>query len=188
MVSERSGERVQPVLLTAWPWSSSQGCSNSICVERPTPSVPSITMRCPGSEPTLRYGSPCPYQVFDFLPLRGTLAPARALIAPQHLVHHAADGLLLARYVARRVDDSEAELHRELIVYVEHATLEEAEALGGIGGQPDVHAGLVVLELRPPGEQPLQRDVDRHPEVERQVRPRGEAVDSAHPARIHSTG
>jgi hypothetical protein len=51
IVSERSGERVQPVLLTAQPSSSSHGESRSICVERPTPSVPSMTMRCPGRLP-----------------------------------------------------------------------------------------------------------------------------------------
>src|ERR1700693_998645 len=47
MPSPASGERVMPVSSTACPCSSSQGFKRLICVLRPTPSVPSITINLP---------------------------------------------------------------------------------------------------------------------------------------------
>ena len=52
-----------------------------------------------------------------------------------------------------------------------------------IGRQAQVHAGLVVLDLRAAGEDAADADVDRHVEVERAVGPRGELVDLPHPRR-----
>ncbi len=40
-------ERVMPVSRTAWPRDSSHERSSVMCVERPTPSVPSTTMSLP---------------------------------------------------------------------------------------------------------------------------------------------
>src|SRR5438093_2634640 len=154
MVSESSGERVQPVLLTAQPSSSSQGRRSSIWVERPTPSVPSIAIRCPGRGGIFRYGRPLPYQRLPAL--AGAIPALRcegALVPAEHLLHHAADDALLRRDVAGRVDHAEVELPRELVIDVEDAALEEPEALHRVGRQPEVHSRLVILELGAPAEE-----------------------------------
>src|SRR5262245_54073120 len=98
IVSESRGERVHPVLLTAQPSSSSHGDSRSICVERPTPSVPSITIRWPGSEPIVTYGRPWPYQ--DLLRFAAAadilrVLRSRTVVALEHALHLAADHFLL---------------------------------------------------------------------------------------------
>ena len=69
------------------------------------------------------------------------------------------------------------------VVLVEDLGLEDAEALGRVRAPAHVHAGLVELQLHAPGQQPVERDVDRHAEVDRQIRPHGEAVEVAHPWR-----
>src|SRR6185503_5323986 len=184
MVSASSGERVQPVLLTAHPSSSSHGERRSIWVERPTPSVPSMTIRCPGSTPMFTYGSPYPNQDLPRFP-----PPPRIVdlgrpwprVSLQHPLHLTANGLLLGRDVGGRIDHAHTELRGDLVVVVEHAALEEPEAVDGIGGQADVHTGLVVLELGAAGEEALQRHLDRHAEVEGQIGTGCEAVHLAEP-------
>src|SRR6185503_17541786 len=171
MVSASSGERVQPVLLTAHPSSSSHGERRSIWVERPTPSVPSMTIRCPGSTPIVTYGSPYPNQDLPrFAPPPRIVGLRRPwpLVSLQHPLHLTADEFLLRRDVGGRIDHAQTELRRDLVVVVENAALKEPKAVDGIGGEADVHAGLVVLELGPPGEEALQRHLDRDPEVEGQ--------------------
>src|SRR2546429_7709516 len=58
-------ERRKPLVCTAKPSDSSHSCKSMICVERPEPSMPSITIRLPvislGSNPTR--GSPKKYCV-----------------------------------------------------------------------------------------------------------------------------
>jgi hypothetical protein len=55
-----STERVMPVSMTAWPRASSHVRSSSMCVERPTPSVPSTTMSLPWSGSASTPGSGVP--------------------------------------------------------------------------------------------------------------------------------
>ena len=64
--------------------------------------------------------------------------------------------------------------------------LEQAEALDRVGAPAQVHAGLVVLELGAPRQDAVERDLERHAEVERQVGAHREAVERAHPVGIHA--
>src|SRR5882724_9861936 len=59
-----SPERVRPVSSTARPCCSSHSFSMPICVERPTPSVPSMTMSLPTRSCRSRPGSLTPYVSF----------------------------------------------------------------------------------------------------------------------------
>ena len=101
----------------------------------------------------------------------------------RHQLPHAA---LLIGDAAGRVDDLQAELVDEVVVLLEHLALEQAEALVHVGAPAHVHAGLVELQLHPPREQPVERDLDRHPEVERDVGLHREAVQVAHPLPVHA--
>ncbi len=47
IVSDISSERVQPVSMTPYPCTSSHSLRSVTCVERPTPSVPSIVISVP---------------------------------------------------------------------------------------------------------------------------------------------
>jgi hypothetical protein len=67
------------------------------------------------------------------------------------------------------VDDEEIELGAHCEVLLEHAPLEDAEALIGVGGEAQVHAGLEIFQLRPAVEDALQRDFEVGFEEERQV-------------------
>src|SRR5438045_2929186 len=124
-----------------------------------------MTIRWPGNGGTFRYGSPLPYHRLPPLPAIAALRWSRSLVAAQHLLRHAADDPLLGRDVAGRVDDAEIEFTGEPVVDVEDAALEQPEALDRVGREPEVHAGLVVLELRPAAEQAIERDLDRHAKV-----------------------
>src|SRR5262249_46748516 len=121
-------------------------------------------MRCPGRGGTFRYGRPWTYHCLPSLafPDMRTPHPAPSLLAAEDPVHHAADDPLLARDVGARVDHTEVEVSRELVVDVQNPALEDPEALHRVPGQPQIHAGLVILELRAAAEQPVERDVDRN--------------------------
>src|SRR5262245_34208266 len=103
-----------------------------------------MTIRWPGSGFSFVYGRPWPYQLFGRLLPPATLASGRAgpVVAAQDVLHKPAHQLLLRGDASRRVDHLEVELLRQAIVEVEHPALEEPEALGGRGGEPEVHAGL----------------------------------------------
>ena len=92
--------------------------------------------------------------------------------------------LLLNRNAADGVDDFEAELVDEAIMLVQHLPLKESKALERIGAPAEVHARLVELELDAAGHEAVERDVDRDPEVERQIRLDREAVELAHPLAV----
>ena len=83
-----------------------------------------------------------------------------------------------------RVDDAQPELVDEPIVLVEHLALEHPEALDGVRAPAHVHARLVELQLDAARQQAIGRHLDRHAEVDRQVRLDGEAVELPHPAAI----
>src|SRR5262245_35777723 len=145
-------------------------------------------MRCPGSGGIFTYGRPLPYH---FLPrsapraMRG-LHAGRALVAAQGLLDHPPYDPLLGRDVRARVDHPEVVLLCQLVVDVEHAALEDAEALRGIAREAEIHPGLVILELRAAAEEPLERHLDRDAEVEREIGARGEAVDGAQPRGVNA--
>ena len=74
------------------------------------------------------------------------------------------------------VDDLQAEFVDQPIVLLEHVALEHAEALGRVGAPAHVHARLVELQLHAPRHQAIERHVDRHAEVQRQIGADREAV------------
>ena len=100
------------------------------------------------------------------------------------LRHQLADEPLLIGDAARRVDHPQAEFLDHLIVLRRAPPLEQPEALVHVRAPAQVHARLVELQLDAPRQQPLERDVDRHAEVEGQVRPHREAVQLADPLAI----
>src|SRR5258708_33963593 len=182
MVSESSGECVHPVLLTAYPCTSSHGRSNSICAERPTPSVPSIAIKCPGSRFFVTYGRPCPYQALSWLRCGAIFSVSSLeIVVAKYFLDHRAHDLLLIGDLGSRVNRTHPELSRQLIVNFEYAALEHAETLDRIGREPDVHAGLVVLELGAAQQQALERDSDRHAKGEGQIGPHRGAVHRGDP-------
>ena len=91
--------------------------------------------------------------------------------------------LLLLVDFQRSVNDSQAEFLHDLVVFIQHSRLENLEALHHVRAQPEVHPGLVVLQLGAgPGQQAGEGHLDRHAEVQGEVRLYGEAVQAAHPA------
>src|SRR5580658_10353279 len=111
---------------------------------------------------------------------------AMAVVVAKYFLHHSTNDLLLRWYLAGRIDYSQSEFFGKLIVDSEHAALEAAEALDRVARQAHVHPGLVILELGAPGQQPLERDFDRHAKIKRKVRPQREAVYAAHPFGMHA--
>src|SRR5688572_22007161 len=113
-----------------------------------------------------RYGRPRPYQLPSSAPARAPFSVDSDtlddccggcwLCADTARLHtlsdHAAEDPLLFGNAAAGVDDAEAELVDQMVVFLEHARLEQAEALVEIRAEPHVHAGLVEL----------QRDAARH--------------------------
>src|SRR5260221_9324573 len=77
------------------------------------------------------------------------------------------DGPLLLHDAAFRVDDLEPVLLHDPIVLVEDLALEQPEALRRVDAPPEVHAGFVELELDAPRHEPVERDFDWYPEIER---------------------
>ena len=72
----------------------------------------------------------------------------------------------------------------ELIVLVEHLALEQPEAFDRVGAPAEIHARLVELQLHAAGHQPVDRHIDRHAEVQREIGPDRKAVELAHPLPI----
>src|SRR5215467_6240572 len=86
------------------------------------------------------------------------------------------DEVLLLGDAARGIDDLEAEFVYQPIILVQNAPLEQPEALDGIAAPAEIHPCFVEFELHAPGHQPIERDVNRHAEVEREIGTHGEAV------------
>src|SRR5687768_5984315 len=81
-------------------------------------------------------------------------------------------------------DDLEAELVDEAIIFLEHLALEQPEAFDRIGAPAEIHPRFVELELDAARHQPIERNVDRHAEVEREIGADREAVELADPLPI----
>src|SRR5580693_4329657 len=123
-------------------------------------------------------------------PLAPSTSPSDKVIGCLHVVtvdvrqHQLPDQLLLCGDAADGIDDLEAVLVHDSIVLVEDLALKEPEALGGIRAPAQVHPGPVTLELHPPCHQPVQRDVDWYPEIQREIRLDAKAVQLADPLPI----
>src|SRR5437667_7866586 len=138
------GDRVQPVVITPYPLISSQRRMSSICVDRPTPSVPSITMSFPFISPTSRYCRPVPKNRFlSDIHILLLLEIGHGFVIFQLYSNYLANLLLLPLNRGRAVDDGEVEFTRDFIVFVEDFGLEEFEALAGIIAQAEIHTRFV---------------------------------------------
>ena len=79
------------------------------------------------------------------------------------------------------VHDQKIEFRAHRQVLLQDAALKDAEAFVRIGGEPQIHAGFEIFQLRPAIEDALQRDFQVGFEEKRQVRQRREIVNAAHP-------
>src|SRR5207247_8558085 len=86
------------------------------------------------------------------------------------------------------IHDVKAELFDDAIILIEHFALEEPEAFHGIRAPAEVHARLIELEFHASCHQPIERHVDRHAEIQREIRANGEPVQLAYPLAIDAAG
>src|SRR5438128_10104443 len=116
--------------------------SASMCVVRPTPSVPATTISQPVRSSSDTPGTPCPYH------------SNRAIRPPcPQLRQQRTDALtqlaLLDLDRFGRVHHGEVELLHDALVLAEDPALEEPVGLLHVVMEPEVHAGLVAFELGP---------------------------------------
>src|SRR5215475_10163685 len=86
------------------------------------------------------------------------------------------------------IDDLQTKFVDDAIVLLEDFSLEDAEAFDRAGTPAHIHPGLVELQLHAPGGEPVDGDINRHSEIERQIRSDGEAVQLAHPLPVDAAG
>ncbi len=79
-------------------------------------------------------------------------------------------------------------LFRHGFVLGQNAALKNPEALFHIAADFQIHAGFVVFQSVAAAENAAERHVERRLEVEGEIGPDGEAVEIAHPLRIHPAG
>src|SRR5690242_18831449 len=103
------------------------------------------------------------------------------VVVAKYFLGHPPHYPLLVGNLASSLNRAETEFSGQLVINVEHTALEQPEAFDRFVRKPDVHTRLVVFEFGPARKQTLQRNLDRNPKVERQVRPRRKAIDLAHP-------
>src|SRR5262245_48878125 len=172
-------ERDKPVSATAYPSRSRWERRRLICVERPTPSVPSTTISQPDSSSALTPGIPVPYE--------SNFGIATSTKLREMTLDVTAEGSLLGFDRFRRVHHRESVLRHQTLVFLEDPRLEQLVRLRRVRVQAEIHAGLVELELRPARQDAAQRDFERRAEVERLRRHDREAIERAHPAWRHAT-
>src|SRR6185436_10552293 len=174
-------ERVQPVVMTPYPCTSSHSCNISMCVERPTPSVPSMAMSFPLRSLGFRYVKPSPKYCAS------TMGSPSWFVIFERLSHELAHLVLLGFDVFRRIHRNELKLVDDLLVLGQDIGLKNTEAFGDVLGQVHIHAGFVILELPPrASEEPRDGHLDWDPIVEGHVRGDGEAVELANPFRRYA--
>src|SRR3977135_2323512 len=106
---------------------------SSICVDRPTPSVPSITMSLPFISLTSTYCRPVPKNRFSAdIHILLLLEIGHGAVIFQFLPDDLTNLLLLPLNRRGAVDDGEVEFARDLIVLFEDFRLKEPEALAGV--------------------------------------------------------
>src|SRR6185503_12383063 len=97
-----------------------------MCVERPTPSVPSMAMSFPLRSLGFRYVKPSPKYCAS------TMSTSPWFVIFERLSHEPAHVVLLGFDIFRGVHRDELKLIDDLVVLVQDARLEEAEAFGDI--------------------------------------------------------
>src|SRR4029077_16316907 len=154
-----------------------------MCVERPTPSVPSMAMSFPLRSLGFRYVKPSPKYCAS------TMGSPSWFVIFERLSHELAHVVLLGFDVFRRIHRDELKLVDDLLVLSQDARLEDAEAFGHVRVQVHVHAGFVIFKLaaRAP-EKPRNGHLDRYLEVEGHVLFDAEAVQLANPLRPYAAG
>src|SRR6185503_12941063 len=147
-----------------------------MCVERPTPSVPSMAMSFPLRSLGFRYVKPSPKYCAS------TMGAPPWFVIFERLSHEPAHLVLLSFDVYRPIHRDELILIDNFFVLVQDARLEDAEAFCHVRIEIHIHAGFVVFELPACApEEPGDRYLDWHFEVEGHVRCDGEAIELANP-------
>src|SRR4026209_1235279 len=108
-------ERVQPVVMSPYPCTSSHSCNISMCVERPTPSVPSMAMSFPLRSLGFRYVKPSPKYCAS------TMGTPPWFVIFERLSHEPAHVVLLGLDIFRGVHLDELKLIDDLVVLVQDA-------------------------------------------------------------------
>src|ERR1041385_1663948 len=153
-----------------------------MCVERPTPSVPSMAISFPLRSLGFRYVKPSPKYCAS------TMGPPSWFIVFERLSHELAHLVLLSLDVFRRIHRNELVLIDDLVVLSQDIGLEDAETFGHVRGQVHVHAGFVILELcAGASKEPGDRHFDWDLIVEGHVWCDGEAVELANPFGRHTS-
>src|SRR5437879_2461539 len=96
------------------------------------------------------------------------------LIGSLHIVHafdvrrhDRAHQALLFGDTAYRIDDLQAVLLDDAIVFGEHLALKQTEAFSRLRAPAEIHAGFVKLQLNAARHQAIERDVNRDAEIQR---------------------
>src|SRR5258706_15938163 len=85
------------------------------------------------------------------------------------------DEPLLLHDAAARIDHLEAEFLDDPIVLLEDLALKQPKTLGRVGAPTEIHPGLVKLQLDASSHQAVERHLDRHAEIQREVGPHRES-------------
>src|SRR5438045_1905163 len=120
-----------------------------MCVDLPTPSVPSMTMSFPLISLTSRYGSPAPKNVFflfDIDILLPTRPGKRPVILEAFLDNLAHNGLLLLNR-QRSIEHGKVAFDRDAVVLLDDLGLEELETFTRIIAQAEVHTRLMEFQV-----------------------------------------
>src|SRR6185295_2978775 len=142
-----------------------------MCVDRPTPSVPSMAISFPLRSLGFRYVKPSPKYCAS------TMGSPSWFVVLERLSYELAHLVLLRFDIFRRIHRNELKLVDDLLVLGQDVRLEDAEAFGDVRGQVHIHAGFVVLELRArSSEEPRDGHLDRNSVVEGHIRCNGKAV------------
>src|SRR4029077_2724027 len=112
-----------------------------MCVERPTPSVPSMAMSFPLRSLGFRYVKPSPKYCAS------TMGASSWFVIFERLSYELAHVVLLGFDVFCRIHRDELKLIDDLLVLSQDARLEDAKTFGHVRVQVHVHTGFVVLEL-----------------------------------------
>src|SRR5262245_9195622 len=154
-----------------------------MCVERPTPSVPSMAISFPLRSLGFRYVKPSPKYCAS------TMGAPSWFVIFERLSDEPAHLVLLGFDVYCSIHRDELLLIDDLFVLGEDSRLEDAEAFGHVRVEIHIHPGFIVLELPPrASEEPGDCHLDRHFEVEGHVWCDGEVVELANPFRRDAAG
>src|SRR5262245_38486047 len=147
-----------------------------MCVERPTPSVPSMVINLPLRSLGFRYVKPSPKYCAS------TMGSSSWFIVLQRGLDHQAHLVLLFGNILRRIHRDEAELIDNLVILGQDTRLEDTETFRDVRAQVHVHSGFVIFELSAsPSDQTSNCNFDRHLEIEGHIRLDRKAIELANP-------